>query len=282
MDSAVRTETAMSLVLLLGFAAASAASPEPVAIEWLGPAAAKPDTTVYAAGANVRIRSSHSTSGDVVHTAFLGQALTIRAGTPAPDTIGQRTSTWLPVRVAGVDGWVWAGAVTTARFEVDLDADGEVEVVTAAYNGAGEIVVRASEPGVAGEAGVTFVTLPAIHDINGLQGSAQVDVLAPQTAGIPLLRVEVLSGEYCGSGSHFRYLSLRSPGPRQPSTLALALSHSGDGGDAPIWWRTKIAFDPTNKTATVEAESGEDDQVHDSNTRRYALKDGVFVDVVKP
>lgn len=264
----------MSLSWIIAVAAAQAA---PLEATLEGLTGLAPDSVVYAAGHNVRVRDDPSTAGQVVRTLALGEPARVRAGGAVAATIGERSSAWVPVRVGDVTGWVWGGALTLARLEADLDADGEQEVLTVAYNGAGEVVVRSREPAVEGDTAVGFVNLGTFQDINGLQGTTHVEVLDAATAGVPLLRVEVVAGEYCGSGSHYRYLSLRSPGAGQPSTLALALSHNGSGGDAPVWWSTEVAFQPARKAATVKSESGEDDQTLASTTTRYTLKAGVFV-----
>mgnify|MGYP000353493019 CR=1 FL=1 len=260
--------------LLLAPALAAA---EPIVFSLAGPQDAKAGDTLYTAGDNVRIRKGPSTDAHVIATVRLGTALTVQAGEVVHDDIGERASVWLPVKVNGKTGHVWAGALTRARLTVDLDEDGEDELVTASFNTLGEVVVRTLEPSVEGPEAVGFVKFGPFHDINGVMERATLSAVPKAEAGLPLARVETLAGEYCGSGSFFNYVSHRSAAKGVPGSTRRALNHRGSGGDSPVWWSTEVAFSPANRQVTITRESGEDDSTLERSVAVLTLHEGVFV-----
>lgn len=265
----------LTLLAALGSASAGAGG-----VSHGGPSSIAPGTVVFAAGHNVRLRAEPSLDAPVLASVPLGDELTIGAAAPQPATVSGRSSHWLPVRFGDLGGWVWGGTVTGARFETDLDANGSAELLTVSFSSSGDVLVRARDLSRSGDDAVQVVNLGRFVDINGLQDRARAEVLPGSVAGVPLVRVEIQAGEYCGSGSHFRYLSLHKPASMARPSLAVALSHAGSGGDAPIWWTTTVDFDPGQRSAVVRSESGEDDTTLSTSTRTYTRVDGIFVEQV--
>lgn len=256
---------------------ALALADEPVVVSQDGLAQVAVGATLYAADSGVTVRAAPGQDSAVVARLELGAAVQRRAGAASVVSREGQPGAWLPAQVGETEGYVWTGDLTPARFSVDLDADGEVEVVTVAWDASGKAVVRAREPAVQGGAAVSTVALGPFEDINGLQTTARASVRDAAETGVPLLHLLVLAGDYCGSSDHHVYTSLSTPGAGQPSVLAEALRHFGDGGDAPVWSSATLVFDAANKTATLTQESGEDTVTTHRSTTDYVLQQGVFV-----
>ncbi len=250
---------------------------ESLFIDFAGPSKPSPGETLYAAGDNVRIRAAPSVSAALITELSMGTPVVVADDAPVPGIVGEREGAWIPVRVADQAGWSWAGTLTRARNVLDIDNDGEDEVVTVAYGADGALVVRVGEPKVAAEDRVSFVQVGPFTDSEGILRRTSVTWLAATEAGVPLVRLEAQAGEYCGSGSQFAYVAAVSAGQAQPSKATLALTHPGSGGDAPIWWETRATFFPDRKEVEVVETSGEEQQTHDTRTQRWVWKDGVFV-----
>ncbi len=194
------------------------------------------------------------------------------AGTPlqvvavgAEATVQGRETRWIqvaPPRAPGAAappaplGWVLDHQLSGASWAVDLDEDGAAERVVVRFGPAEHVELVVVEPAAAPQ---VFDLGAAPEDMIGVKNRAAVSLVPAATAGLPLVRVKWLSFEACGSGDHFRYVSHRSPGPGAPGVLQVALEHAGSGGDAPIWWETRVAFDPAAGTATLHSRAGETD-----------------------
>ncbi len=211
------------------------------------------------------------------------------------DPEAERPFRWVQVAAAGpgesVDhrqalgaalGWVPTTALTGAAWRADPDQDGEQELVLVRYEDSKSISVVVIEPGVPADKGVSVVDLGIRSDIDGPQTDATVDLTPASLAGIPLVRVNWTAQEMCGSGDSTAYASYRSTGAGKGGALRAALSHSGSGGDAPIWWATEVRFSPKSKTVTIVSSSGESnndgtDTLNGDVVEHYVLKKGVFV-----
>jgi hypothetical protein len=172
-------------------------------------------------------------------------------------------------------GWVPLGALSAAALTADLDGDGAPERVLARFTEAAHVellVWGASGPPQRLDLGLR-------QDIEGPQDAAELTLLPAAVAGLPLLRVRWAARELCGSGDAYAYASYTGA----PPTLRAALAHPGSGADAPIFWETTVTFDPKARTAAVRQRAGEaldggGEQINSDVTKRYALRDGVFVE----
>ncbi len=211
------------------------------------------------------------------------------------DPEAERPFRWVQVAAAGPGesadhrkasgaplGWVRTTALTGAAWRADPDQDGEQELVFVRYEDAKSISVVVIEPSLPGDQGVSVVDLGIRSDIDGPQTAATVDLTPASLAGIPLVRVNWTAQEMCGSGDSTAYASYRSAGAGKGGALRAALSHSGSGGDAPIWWATEVRFSPKSRSVTVVSSSGESnrdgsDTLNEEVSEHYVLKKGVFV-----
>jgi len=256
-------------------------------VEGYGVATPEVGARLVVAGQNSRLRSGASTDLPVLAELPLGTPVFVRALPEDTTTTEERPYYWVPVRVpwkgAELFGHMASTTLTGAAWTVDLDQDGEDEFVTVGWNFKTEVVVRVREPAVPGDAGVQFLNLGHVSDINGPQNIMGVSLHGDDKTGLPLVEVNWEGRDMCGSGDYFRYASYRSPGAGKAGVLAHALEHGGSGGDAPVWWSTEVAFDPAAGTATVTKRWGEDaseyggEDTEETTVIVHRLKDGVFV-----
>ena len=215
----------------------------------------------------------------------VGLPVTVQPEAAVPGEVSGAAGHWVRV-YSNADGaghgWMWSGALTSARFRYDMDEDGAAEVMTVTFNKDNEVIVWLREPTAADPEHDTLkLNLGSQEDMGGVQGRLEVKLLTAAEAGLPLLQVQWLGAEMCGGSSRFAYASYRSKSgePR----LQKALEHNGSGGDAPIWWETEARFSPADKSVTIVSSHGESDMenegpgTRESSEERFVLRSGVFL-----
>src|SRR5690349_15002923 len=81
----------------------------------------------FVGGDAVNLRETAALDGKVAAELPLGEPVEVLE-VGASTTVGTRTASWLRIRAAGHEGWVFGGLLTPARLVVDLDGDGKSEV----------------------------------------------------------------------------------------------------------------------------------------------------------
>ncbi len=123
----------------------------------------------------------------------------------------------------------------------DLDQDGRDEVVQLGLGAEAEIHVH-----VIDDDGSTHSRdLGVIGDIQGPRTNAVLTVSDEKDTGIPLARVHVPGGEYCGSGDTTRFISWTGSG-----TPEVALD-TWTWSDAPISASRRATFDADTLTVAI-------------------------------
>lgn len=147
----------------------------------------------------------------------------------------------------------------------DLDQDGRTEQLTVGFGEGEAIVVEIAAPGRA----PTRLDLGPRGDIFGPRTELSISTTKAADTGIPLLKLFIPGGEYCGSGDTTLYVSFTDAQAR----LALELRQ---WSDAPVWSHTEAAFHPATRTVTLDTRTGNEESTHRTFEVR-ALVDGVFV-----
>jgi hypothetical protein len=250
-----------------------------------GPDGWRRGEALVALGDGVLVRAEPDLDSPAIATLAVGAVVTLRER-PTPHEVDDvtRPDRWLAVQAGDVSGWTRHAGVTAAGWETDLDGDGVEDVVTAGFNGGGELVVRVLSGGQ-----THTHNLGTRSDIEGVQDDARVRIMPASEAGIPLVHANWSAREQCGSGDSSAYVSFVPAKAGEPSVLREALHHNGSGGDAPIWWDTTATFDPASQAVVVHSRAGEDDDdgnesIHHDESKAYDLVGGVFVErgVVQP
>ncbi len=175
-------------------------------------------------------------------------------------------------------------AAAMARFEADLDGDGELEKITVSWTEEVEVLLTVREPAVEGPGAEQTLLLGQAHDIDGPLELVSTRATTAAETGIPLVFVNWAAQEQCGSGDWSRYASYQSEGPGKAGVLKQALVHPGSGSDSPVFWETAVSWTPEARSVSVHKRSGEygdsghPDLILEDKTTRYVLRDGVFVE----
>ncbi len=195
-----------------------------------------------------------------------------------PGAVGMaddRVDQW--IRVSGEHpGWVFGGQLTPYRWDVDMDGDGERELVTAAWVSGFTVRVRVLEPNM--RAGATMqldVDAAGGGYISQLGAIATLDLIPASKAGIALIHVH-MGVEACAD---FRddWISYSSSGPSRIGSERVALSLSGLI-DPPNDSEFTVEFSGKRKTAYVTHSQAEaEGQPPSITNQRYVLRDGVFL-----
>lgn len=270
----------MLKILLLQNALAADGDTSGIQVSFRDEAAA--NSARYAAGDGVNVRGAPAVDAPVV--ARLGLGDPVRLGAAAGlQTVDGREDAWYEATVSGasgpIQGYVWGGALTAARFEADLDTDGEQEVYTVTYNQNHDILVRAREPGAPEGSAIAVLNRGQHNDIDGHLDTLYARLIPASETGVPLLKIYVPNREMCGSWDLELWVSYQTPGPGQVGTLREALTLSS-GADAPVWSGEKAVWSPKKKLVVVTRENGEllennDEEISREITRRV-YRDGVF------
>ncbi len=232
---------------------------------------------LFVAGHEVNLRAAASTDAPVVRELDLGAPVVVKALLADDVEVGGRTDRWYAVEVegAGVQGALFGGVLTPARVELDLDQDGEDEVVVLTWGWERNSVVRIREPSIQGAAAVTQLDLGPTHDIDGPQELMFLLTTTAEQTGIPLLKVHLPGREMCGSGTRTRYLSYRTAKTATLGDLREAIEEH-HWADAPVYDYVELSFEPKARAVTARqvTYNGEDDE--QISVTRKVLRDGVF------
>ena len=215
-----------------------------VSVTW----AAAPSGPAWSAGTGVNVRALPASDAEKVRSLALGAAVTVTGAPTDALTLGELTAPWLQI---GPDEWVWAGALTTARVEADLDADGDREVHVLAWRSDRHLVVRTTVASWPPERPAEEIDLGTFGDIDGPLNTAQLTLTPASETGVPLLQVVVPGREMCGSGTSTRFVWWS--GKRLAEVLDAL-----DWADAPVWTSDALAFDPAAKSVTKTNSRSED------------------------
>ena len=234
--------------------------------------AAAPTGSVWAAGTGVNVRAAPSPDAEKVRALTLGEPVTITSVSPAELTLGELTAPWAQV---GPNAWVWSGALTTARVEADLDADGDREVHVVAWRSDRHLVVRTTVASWPAERPAEEIDLGTFGDIEGPLDTAILTLTPASETGVPLLRVVVPGREMCASGTRTHYVWWSG------TRLATVLEAT-DWADAPIWTYDALVFDPPAKAVVKTNRRSEDAEVEEITTQRFVWDGATFTPVGAP
>lgn len=241
-------------------------------------------STVYVVGDGVNLRTGPGTSSAVVAKLPAGTPVSVQAAGPVGWAEG-RQERWYEVATQGgeaqVQGYVFGGVLTPARLEVDLDEDGQMELVTVAFSASHDIVLRFIEQDSANDRRVVTLNLGGWGDINGTLDELHASTTSRHETGAPLVMIHVPNRYMCGSWNLTVYASYTSPGSGQPGVAKDAL-RTIVGCDEPLCFASEVAFHPKAKEATVTTRSREAEDKRDVTevTRsRMVYKEGIFTSV---
>lgn len=231
--------------------------------------AAAPTGSAWAAGTGVNVRAAPSPDAEKVRALTLGEPVTITSVAPSVLTLGALTAPWAQIRP---NEWVWSGALTTARVEADLDADGDREVHVVAWRSDQHLVVRTTVASWPPERPAEEIDLGTFGDIEGPLDTAHLTPTSEPETGVPMLRVVVPGREMCGSGTSTRYVWWS--GKRLVTVL-----EATDWADAPIWTYDELTFDPAAKSVVKTNRRSEDAEVEQITTQRFVWDGATFTPV---
>lgn len=189
--------------------------------------------------------------------------------------VADRVDQWY--RVTGEHtGWVFGGDLTPSRWEVDMDLDGEKELVTVAWMADFSVRVRVLEPNLRAGGMMQIDLEPAGGGyISQVGATATADLVPASKSGIPLVHVRV-GVEACADYRE-DWVSYQAPAAVKIGSARLALSLGGLI-DPPNDSQFEVTFSGKRKTAyvtrTTVQEEGQDPTVEST---RYVLRDGVFL-----
>lgn len=132
------------------------------------------------------------------------------------ETYDRETHWWIveysEATPAPIVGYMLSADLATQTFENDFNGDGRYESLLVHYDQDGTLAVRwfdsNTSPGDDGSRPSGEVSLGAPHDFGGLLQLAQVEMLPPEVAGMPLLKVTVPGSEMCGGFTTTTWVSM--------------------------------------------------------------------------
>ncbi len=242
---------------------------------------------LFVASHNANLREKPGVESAVV--AILPMATRVKVLKPSsgPTSVSGKVDRWYEVEVLdgparGERGHLFGMLLTPAAWVIDLDGDGEDEIVTAAFASNFEIRIRIREPEVDEPDSVSLDVRSAGGAFAQRKGGrARVSVLPRAKAGIALIQVHAYVEACADYATH--WISYSVPG-RKPGVLGepkLALTQGGIA-DSPVHSDYAVTFDPAKRTAVVvrtNKEEGEDGkETVTKTTTRYKLEDGVYLE----
>jgi SH3 domain-containing protein len=249
----------------------------------------KPGEKLFVASHNSNLRKKPSSKSKVVTTLTMAARVKVIKPVGVATTIIGKVDKWYQIEVIepgpnkGKKGFLFGMLLTPAAFHVDLDGDGEKEIVTVAFAQNFKIRVRIREPKVDEPDHVSFDVDSAGGAYLSQQGGlADISLVPKEKAGIGLVQVYA-HVEACADFAT-RWVSYTVPG-NKPGVLGepkLAMTQSGLA-DSPVHSDYKVSWDPKAKTATAVQTTSEEDEngkEHvEKKTRRYKLVEGIFKEV---
>ena len=205
---------------------------------------------VYAAGHNVNLRSTPSTSGEVVTKVPLGMPVTVLQRVKE-GKLGERKDYWYMVETF-VDGETHTGhlfgpTMTPHRIAADFDSDGVEEQVFASYNERQELLLRLYDPN--SEELVRWTNMGQYGSGGDVASQADLKVFPESIAGVPLMKIDVSCFEGCGNMSWTKFVSYAG------GDLIRALEYT-EQEEAGVYTAVELAFHPEGKRITLGRLSG--------------------------
>jgi hypothetical protein len=249
----------------------------------------QPGEKVFVASHNSNLREKASSKSGVVTTLPMATRVKVLKPVGGPTTIIGKVDRWYQVEVVepgpakGKRGHLFGMLLTPAAFRVDMDGDGEEEIVTAAFAQNFKIRIRVREPKVDEPEQVSVdVNAAGGAYISRQGGWAGISLVPADKAGIALVQVYAHVEACADFATH--WVSYTVPG-NKPGVLGearLAMTQSGLA-DSPVHSDYKITWDPkagTAKAVQTTSEEDENGKEHvEKTTRRYKLVKGVFQEV---
>ncbi len=242
---------------------------------------------LFVASHNTNLRDKPRVKSAV--EAILPMATRVKVVKPSsgPTSVIGKVDRWYEVEVLdgpgkGERGHLFGMLLTPAAWVVDMDGDGEDEIVTAAFASSFEIRVRIREPKVDEPDSVSL----DVQSAGGVYlsqkgGHARVSVLPPTKAGIALVQVHAYVEACADYATHWVSYSVPGGKPGVLGEPKLALTQGGIA-DPPVHSDYAVTFDPGKRTAVaVQTNSAEDEDGKESVTKtttRYKLEDGVYLE----
>jgi hypothetical protein len=249
----------------------------------------EPGQEAFVASHNTNLRDRASTQGAVLAALPMAARVKILDAEGGPANVAGKIDRWYQVEVAepgpaqGKRGFLFGMVLTPYAFKLDLDQDGEAEIITAAFTQDFLVRLRIREPKVDQPEHVALDVRPAGGAYISRQGGlARVRVLPPATAGVGLIEVFVHVEACADYATH--WVSYQVPG-RKPGVLGEAKLALTQGGlsDPPVHASYEVSFDPKLPGATVQRKVTEEDAqgkvTEERKTLRFKLQDGVFVEL---
>ena len=251
----------------------------------------KPGDLLFVASHDSNLRSKANAKSKVVTKLPMATQVVVRKVAGGSKTVIGKVDRWYQVEVVkdgkatGMTGYLFGLVLTPAAWQVDLDGDGELEIVTAAFLPDFKIRIRIREPKVSEPTNLNVdVDSAGGAYLSQRGGMADVKIVPKQKAGVGL--VEVFAHVEACADFATHWVSYQVPG-NKPGLLGeakLAMSQSGIS-DSPVHSRYEVTFDPKTKTAkSVQTNSESDEEGKETVSKEahnYRLEAGVYKEIVK-
>ena len=217
----------------------------------------------FAGGNMINLRAKPSTKSSIVSKLPLGAPITVH-NQEKQATQGLRQDHWYrvsaTVRGKQVEGYLFGPTINPHRIAADFDLDGELEAIYASYNERKEMLIHYHNPN--GDSPLSWTKIGQFANAHGTSSAAILKIIPKETAGIPLLKIEVDCSENCGGSVWTKYLSFSNTGIRRALDI-----EENENKNA----RINVFFHPQSKSISLS--STEQSLVQ---TRKYTLKNGIY------
>lgn len=249
----------------------------------------EPGTQVCMAVDEANLRAEPKEDAPVLATLPMGAKVTVKKRVGGVVKVSDRVDAWYQVKAPGaegkpVTGFMFGNVMTQACYSLDMDGDGEEELVTVAMTADFKIRVRVMEPRLPPPHRVASAEVePAGQLYTGhVGGPAEVSLVDAKRAGVPLIQVDSRpeqDSDY--STTYFSYV-VPDGKPGVLGQVKVALYASGLA-DPPNISEYKVSFQAQERKATVlRTSTEEEDDGRDTKTvtrQHYQWQDGVYVEL---
>jgi len=246
-----------------------------------------PGDLLYIAPHDVNLRAAADPKAAVVATLPMATQVKVLEVASNRTTVIGKVDRWYQVEVLdagpakGKTGFLFGMLLTPAAFRADLDGDGELEVVTAAFAQNFKIRVRVRELGSAEPSHVKIDVDSAGGAYLGQRGGrATIKLVPKETAGLGLVEVFAHVEACADYATHWVSYTVPGAKPKLLGSAKLAMTQSGLA-DSPVHSSYEVTFDARRRTAKAVQTQTMDDEEGESVTKtttQYALKNGVYVE----
>jgi len=202
----------------------------------------------FAGGNMINLRSKPSTKSTIVGKLPLGTPIEIVAQSNRA-VRGIREDHWYRVRaeVKGktVNGFLFGPTINPHRIEADFDLDGNFDMLYGSYNERKEMLIHYHNPD--GAEPLAWTIIGQFSNAGGMSDNAVLSVISKETAGIPLLKIEVDCSSDCKGSVWTKYLSFTESGIRR----ALEIEENAMGNEQQF-----VDFHPKSKRITLTKKLG--------------------------